>query len=133
MNPSNRHSSPHKAEAHNAHESNEGQLPVHFEYHNPDATTVCVAGSFNDWHPHAKALHPRGNGAWTKDTTLAPGTYEYCLVVDGRFLPDPNAAETVPNPFGGHNSLLKVHAACGTPEATTTPTSPSKNNLKPKP
>jgi len=39
---------------------------------------------------------------------LAPGTYEYCLVVDGQWMPDPLASETVPNPFGGRNSLLKV-------------------------
>jgi hypothetical protein len=39
---------------------------------------------------------------------LAPGTYEYCLVVDGQWMPDPLARETVPNPFGGRNSVLKV-------------------------
>jgi hypothetical protein len=39
------------------------------------------------------------SGAWT---------YEYCLVVDGRWIPDPLARETVPNPFGGKNSVLKV-------------------------
>jgi hypothetical protein len=39
---------------------------------------------------------------------LAPGTYEYCLVVDGQWMPDPLAKETVPNPFGGRNSVLKV-------------------------
>ena len=30
------------------------------------------------------------------------------LVVDGEWMPDPRARETVPNPFGGRNSLLKV-------------------------
>ena len=45
------------------------------------------------------------SGAWT---------YEYCLVVDGRWMPDPQARETVPNPFGGRNSVLKV---AGLPEA----------------
>jgi hypothetical protein len=44
---------------------------------------------------------------------LAPGTYEYCLVVDGQWMPDPLARETVPNPFGGRNSVLKV---AGLPE-----------------
>ena len=49
------------------------------------------------------------------ETALTPGTYEYCLVVDGQWMPDPSASETVPNPFGGRNSVLKV--ACS-PEAT---------------
>ena len=39
---------------------------------------------------------------------LPPGTYEYCLVVDGNYIPDPQAQEAVPNPFGGWNSVLKV-------------------------
>ena len=45
---------------------------------------------------------------------MAPGTYEYCLVVDGKWMPDPLARETVPNPFGGSNSVLKVASS---PEA----------------
>jgi 1,4-alpha-glucan branching enzyme len=83
-------------------------VPVRFEVTQPTATTVCVAGTFNNWHPQANALHPAGNGHWLKETALAPGTYEYCLVVDGSWIPDPLAKETVPNPFGGRNSLLTV-------------------------
>jgi len=83
-------------------------VPVHFEFTHPTATTVCVAGTFNNWQPEAKALHPTGDGHWLKETVLAPGTYEYCLVVDGHWMPDPSAEETVPNPFGGRNSILKV-------------------------
>ena len=45
---------------------------------------------------------------------MPPGTYEYCLVVDGQWMPDPLARETVPNPFGGRNSVLKVASS---PEA----------------
>ena len=53
-------------------------------------------------------MHPIGSGHWLKETALAPGTYEYCLVVDGQWMTDPLAKETVPNPFGGKNSVLKV-------------------------
>ena len=83
-------------------------VPVHFEFIHPTAVTVCVAGTFNNWQPEAKALHPSGGGRWVKETVLPPGTYEYCLVVDGQWMPDPLARETVPNPFGGRNSVLKV-------------------------
>jgi len=31
-----------------------------------------------------------------------------CLVVDGEWMPDPLARATVPNPFGGQNSVLNV-------------------------
>ncbi len=83
-------------------------VPVRFEFTHPTATAVGIAGTFNDWHPEAKAMHPFGNGRWLKETALPPGNYEYCLVVDGRWMPDPLAKETVPNPFGGRNSVLKV-------------------------
>ena len=83
-------------------------VPVRFEFTNPKATTVCIAGTFNHWQPEAKTLHSSGVGNWWKETSLAPGTYEYCLVVDGKWIPDPLARESVPNPFGGRNSILRV-------------------------
>jgi 1,4-alpha-glucan branching enzyme len=89
-------------------------VPVRFEFTHPTATTVCVAGTFNHWQPEAKTLHSSGSGRWWKETVLAPGTYEYCLVVDGQWMPDPLAKESVPNPFGGKNSVLHVGAS---PEA----------------
>jgi 1,4-alpha-glucan branching enzyme len=90
-------------------------VPVRFEFTHPTATTVCVAGTFNDWNAEAKPMHPVGDGRWLKETALPPGTYEYCLVVDGEWMPDPQARETVPNPFGGRNSILKV---ADSPEAS---------------
>ena len=83
-------------------------VPVRFEFTHPTAATVCVAGSFNQWQPEAKTLHSSGVGNWWKETAIAPGTYEYCLVVDGQWMPDPKARESVPNPFGGKNSVLIV-------------------------
>ena len=89
--------------------------PVRFEFTDPTARTVCIAGTFNHWQPEAKALHSSGVGNWWKETALAPGTYEYCLVVDGKWIPDPAARETVANPFGGRNSVLHVASS---PEGT---------------
>jgi 1,4-alpha-glucan branching enzyme len=89
-------------------------VPVRFEFTHPTAETVCVAGTFNHWQPDAKTLHPIGSGHWLKETALVPGTYEYCLVVDGQWVTDPRATETVPNPFGGRNSVLRVASS---PEA----------------
>jgi 1,4-alpha-glucan branching enzyme len=83
-------------------------VTVRFEFTHPTAKTVCVAGTFNHWQPEAKTLHPSGKGNWWKETNLAPGTYEYCFVVDGQWIPDPQARETTANPFGGRNSILTV-------------------------
>ena|SRR5579863_6548394 len=82
--------------------------PVHFEFIHPTAKTVCLAGSFNNWQPEARTLHSSGAGNWWRETSLAPGTYEYCFVVDGQWMTDPRATETVANPFGGRNSVLHV-------------------------
>src|SRR5580692_730691 len=83
-------------------------VPVRFEFSHPTAKTVSVAGTFNDWHPTTKSMHPSGEGHWLKQAFLPPGSYEYCLVVDGRWIPDPRAQSDVANPFGGRNSILKV-------------------------
>ena len=82
---------------------------VHLEFtHSAAAGTVCVAGTFNDWRPDATPMISFEDGRWMKELALPPGSYEYCLVVDGEWMPDPLAPETAPNPFGGLNSVIKV-------------------------
>jgi 1,4-alpha-glucan branching enzyme len=81
---------------------------VHFEFNYPAAESVSIAGTFNDWKPNATPMIALGQGRWAKDLALPPGDYEYCLVVDGQWMPDPQATETVANPFGGLNSVRKV-------------------------
>jgi len=106
--------------------------PVRFEFTHPTATTVSVAGTFNDWHPTTKSMHPSRKGHWLKEAFLPPGNYEYCLVVDGQWMPDPLARETVPNPFGGKNSILKVANSPEAAHLADAETLPLKNTNKPK-
>ncbi len=86
------------------------EVEVRLEFTRPVASTVFVAGTFNEWHPAATPMTPIAEGRWTKQLRLPPGRYEYCLVVDGEWMPDPLATESVPNPFGGINSVLQVTA-----------------------
>jgi 1,4-alpha-glucan branching enzyme len=83
---------------------------ITIELLNPAAKQVCVAGSFNEWQPDKTPLKQKGNGRWVGDLTVTPGRHEYLFVVDGQWLPDPNAKESVQNPFGGKNSVLIVSA-----------------------
>ena len=106
--------------------------PVRFEFTHSTAATVSVAGTFNDWHPATKFMHPSENGRWLKETALAPGTYEYCFVVDGQWMPDPLARETVPNPFGGRNSVLKVAGSLEAAHLANAENLPLKNANQPK-
>lgn len=83
-------------------------IRVRFEFTDPTALAVSVAGTFNNWNLTTQSMFSTGNGLWLKETDLPPGVYEYCLVVDGAWIADPNALESVPNPYGGRNSVLKV-------------------------
>jgi len=83
---------------------------VLLEFIQPGAKTVFVAASFNHWKPEQTPLEQKGNGRWVGDLAVPPGRHEYLFVVDGKWLPDPKARESVQNPFGGRNSVLVVSA-----------------------
>jgi len=85
--------------------------PVHIEFNHVTATKVSIAGTFNDWRPEASPMVPLGEGRWLKELVLPPGVYEYRLVVDGAWMPDPRSSETALNPFGESNSVLKVNGS----------------------
>jgi len=82
--------------------------PVHIEFHDGQAQMVCIAGSFNDWHPSATPMLHMSHDRWVKELALPSGRYEYLLVVDGVWVCDPSAPNQVPNPHGGCNSVLAV-------------------------
>jgi len=116
------------------HDNPRGAVPqlqhVRFKFIHLTAGTVSVAGTFNDWNPTAKAMHPVGCGHWLKETVLAPGSYEYCLVADGQWMPDPAARITVPNPFGGRNSVLVVHPSATAGHLADAESRPLKDSIK---
>ena len=69
---------------------------------------MAVAGSFNGWKPEATPLVPEGEDRWVGNLNVKPGRHEYLFVVDGQWVTDPNAKESVQNPYGGWNSILSV-------------------------
>lgn len=81
-----------------------------FEYIDPQAQRICIAGSFNDWKADTCEMIPLGNGRWGKKLALKPGTYAYHLEVDGHWIKDPRAAHSITNSVGEVNSLLVVRA-----------------------
>ena len=92
----------------NGHAAKGPKQLVHFEFEDAAARKVCIAGSFNDWHPEVSGMIPMGSGKWVKDLELGPGTYAYRFFIDGKWVTDPRCAHTVPNAFGETNSLLIV-------------------------
>ena len=86
----------------------EPAVAVRLEFHDDRAKTVYIAGSFNDWNPKTTSMLKDGSDHWIKEFALPPGVYEYLYVVDGRWVNDPKAVKSTPNPQGGRNSVLVV-------------------------
>jgi 1,4-alpha-glucan branching enzyme len=84
------------------------EKPVEFILNQPHARSVAVAGSFNGWDCTRTPLSRYSAGIWKATVWLPAGRYEYRFVVDGQWLSDPGARESVPNTFGSTNSVLAV-------------------------
>ncbi|MGH7585580.1 MAG: isoamylase early set domain-containing protein [Gemmatimonadales bacterium] len=82
---------------------------VRFVIAAPEAGSVALVGSFNDWDLAATPLQPApAGGVWTVEIPLAPGRHEYAFVVDGvRWLVDPTAPASAAD-FGPPNSVVTV-------------------------
>ena len=81
---------------------------LRIEFQDEQAQAVFIAGTFNDWRPGATPMIHLGEGRWLKELSLAPGRYEYRLVVDEEWICDPSAVEKSSNPFGSFNAVLIV-------------------------
>ncbi len=64
-----------------------------------NAREIKIAGSFNEWNPNELFMTKTKKG-WEFSYHLAAGLYEYKLIVDGQWMPDPT------NPlYVGHNEF----------------------------
>jgi 1,4-alpha-glucan branching enzyme len=85
------------------------EKPVDLSFQKPNARSVCIAGTFNNWDHKQTPMQKAADGSsWTVTLPLRPGRYEYRFVVDGEWISDPNAKETTRNDFGSTNSVLVV-------------------------
>jgi 1,4-alpha-glucan branching enzyme len=81
---------------------------VRFSFQTPNAQSVFVAGTFNNWQPEATPLFKQDQSLWATELELDPGRYEYRFVVDGNWTDDPNASAFEANPHGGSNCIVEV-------------------------
>lgn len=88
-----------------------GKKRVNFTFRGAPGSRVYLAGDFNNWSTSAKELKDRQQeGKYRATLYLAPGVYEYKLVVDGVWCVDPSCREWTKNPVGSLNSILRVTA-----------------------
>ena len=76
----------------------------------PEAKSVYVTGSFNDWSLDENCRMSNSDGVWTLKVNLKPGTYKYQFIVDGKWQEDPANTNIERNSFGDINSLIEVKA-----------------------
>lgn len=82
---------------------------VTFSFYAPGSGVVYIAGDFNDWAPAVDAMTDTGDGIWQITLKLQPGEHQYKFVVEGSdWHEDPNNPESIPDPYGGKNSIVKV-------------------------
>ncbi len=82
---------------------------AHFEYRAPNADSVFLAGTFNNWNAHDIKMKKKTGGIFFVDIPLEQGTYQYKFVVNGtNWVADPNSEGYAPDGFGGQNSVIRV-------------------------
>jgi hypothetical protein len=73
------------------------------------AASVDLTGDFAAWGgdpAHGATALALVGSTWTGMRDFPAGTYQYKFVVDGTmWIPDPNNPNSVPDGFGGHNSV----------------------------
>ena len=75
----------------------------------PEAHSVKVVGTFNDWNLNGDSLLDRqADGIWSKEIRLSPGIYQYKFLIDDRWLEDKTNPRVVEDAFGGRNSVIEV-------------------------
>lgn len=81
-----------------------------FVHHAPDAKSVKIVGSFNNWVPtNDYKMERLTDGSWSKVIFLSPGKYQYKFVIDDDKWVEDTANNNVSiDPFGGINSVLIV-------------------------
>jgi 1,4-alpha-glucan branching enzyme len=74
-----------------------------------EAKKVLIAGDFNNWTPVSTPMQPSGRpGEWKMRLPLGKGRYRYRLVVDGKWVTDPNNQFVEANQFGELNNVVEV-------------------------
>ena len=85
---------------------------VRFELVRADATSVAVAGTFNQWSASSHPMMREENrGAWTVLIPLPAGEHRFMYVVNGtEWISPPAADDYIDDGFGAKNGIVVVRS-----------------------
>jgi 1,4-alpha-glucan branching enzyme len=83
---------------------------VRFVLVRPNARSVALAGTFNEWSTTVTPLSRQGTrGVWTVVVPLPPGEHVFMFVIDGsQWITPPLADDYVDDGFGAQNGVVIV-------------------------
>jgi len=84
------------------------EVEVEFSLDAPEAKSVSVAGTFNNWTADKDRLKKDAQGTWRIKLSVPAGKHEYKFVVDGQWTEDPANPNKTSDPYGGSNSVIEV-------------------------
>lgn len=86
-----------------------GKSQLTFVYHPTNSCKeVSVVGTFNNWEPQQGKMTRQKDGSYRRRLQLPPGEHRYKFLVDGHWLPDPEAERSVTNEYGSQDSLITL-------------------------
>ena len=83
-------------------------LPINFLCIAPEAKSVHVIGSFNDWNPTGHPMQRNPDGGWHAQIPLSHGHHHYMFLIDGKPTLDPRAQGIARNERNEKVSMIAV-------------------------
>ena len=84
---------------------------IRFALAHPDARSVALAGSFNDWSTTSHRMSRQPSGLWTIVVPLPPGEHLFMFVVnEAEWISPPAADDYADDGFGKKNGIVVVRA-----------------------
>jgi serine protease AprX len=84
--------------------------PVYFGCYAPQAGTVSLVASFNNWQPDQLLLRPARNGWWHGIVYFPPGHYAYRFWIESAVAPTPRWQPDPENPRRSEGGYVEDHS-----------------------
>ena len=82
--------------------------PVSFRCNAPKASSVFIAGDFNEWRRDTHPLERGPDGCWSTQIAMSHGHHHYLFIVDDEPTLDPNAQGIARNERNERVSMIAI-------------------------